>query len=237
VEKGLTGFQLKLIAVTAMLIDHIAWAFVPLETGLGQIMHFVGRITAPTMCFFIAEGYRHTRSLPRYVLRLALFALISQIPFTYYDYGRAAFFPLNVIYTLILGLLAIHCYAAIPQESMRWTAITLLILLSIPADWNMFGVLLCLGFYVLRDNWMRLAGFLVGLTLVLAAWLIAAELTAGYDFTTALRRNWFHLGILLNLLLLPRYNGLRGGGRWTRWLFYVFYPMHLAVIGLLRWRS
>ena len=59
-QKGLTAFQLKLIAITAMLIDHLAWYYVDLDTGLGQLLHMVGRLTAPIMCFFIAEGYRHT---------------------------------------------------------------------------------------------------------------------------------------------------------------------------------
>ena len=95
--KGLSAFQLKVIAIVAMLIDHIAWAFVPLDTFLGQAMHFVGRTTAPTMCFFIAQGYKHTRSLPA-TWRLAVFALISQIPFSYYNLAPQDF-PLNVIYT------------------------------------------------------------------------------------------------------------------------------------------
>ena len=91
-QKGLTAFQLKLIAITAMLIDHLAWYYVDLDTGLGQLLHMVGRLTAPIMCFFIAEGYRHTRSLRRYAARLAVFALISQLPFTYYSLGRGRCF-------------------------------------------------------------------------------------------------------------------------------------------------
>ena len=69
--------ELKYLAMAAMLIDHIAWAFVPLNSMPGQLMHFVGRLTGPTMAFFLAEGYIHTRDRKKYGLRLGLFALIS----------------------------------------------------------------------------------------------------------------------------------------------------------------
>ena len=72
--------RLKYLAVLAMLLDHIAWAFVPTASVLGQLMHTVGRLTAPIMLYFLAEGYVHTRSLPRYAGRLALFTLISWSP-------------------------------------------------------------------------------------------------------------------------------------------------------------
>jgi uncharacterized membrane protein len=52
--------QLKYIAIVAMLIDHIAWAFVPTYTVLGEVMHFIGRLTGPVMAYFLAEGYIHT---------------------------------------------------------------------------------------------------------------------------------------------------------------------------------
>lgn len=69
--------QLKYIVIIAMLIDHIAWAFVPTASLLGQIMHFIGRLTAPTMAFFVAEGYHYTRNFKKYALRMAVFAAVS----------------------------------------------------------------------------------------------------------------------------------------------------------------
>ena len=60
--------QLKYIVILAMLIDHIAWAFVPTASIPGQLMHFIGRLTAPTMAFFVAEGYIHTHNIKNYAL-------------------------------------------------------------------------------------------------------------------------------------------------------------------------
>ena len=80
-EKGLTRAQLKYLAITAMVVDHTAWGFVEFMSPLGQIMHLFGRLTLPIMCFFVAEGYRHTSNLKKYILRMAVFALITIIPF------------------------------------------------------------------------------------------------------------------------------------------------------------
>lgn len=233
-RKGLTGFQLKLIAIAAMLIDHVAWAFVDTGTSIGQLMHFVGRITGPTMCFFIAEGYRHTRSLPRYLARLAVFAALSQVPFAYYNMGRASLFPLNVIYTLGLGLLAVHCMETV-SESKQWLVITALVLMSVPADWGIYGVFLCMAFYGWRENWRKLSLVVSAGAVGLTVMQVAALMAGGYDFWPAVSQSWFHLGIVINVFLLPLYNGERGGGAWGRWIFYVFYPLHLAILGWLRW--
>lgn len=234
--KGLSAFQLKVIAIVAMLIDHIAWAFVPLDTFLGQAMHFVGRTTAPTMCFFIAQGYKHTRSLPRYVRRLAVFALISQIPFSYYNFGTPGIFPLNVIYTLTLGLLAIHSWETISDDNRRWMVVILLTLLSIPADWSMFGVAMCLIFHIFEEDHMRLNIAMGTMIIVLMGGQLAAEMSLGLSFEKALANSWYHGGLLLGFMLPRLYNGERGGGAWTKWLFYGFYPLHLVVLALLRWR-
>ena len=109
--------QLKYLVIAAMLIDHIAWAFVPTASILGQIMHFIGRLTAPTMAYFVSEGYHYTRSVKKYAFRLGIFAIISWIPFVYFEFGTLPIYYVNghlfiqpaigVIYTLFLGLMAI----------------------------------------------------------------------------------------------------------------------------------
>jgi len=58
--------QLKYIVIVAMLIDHIAWGFVYMDSVLGQVMHFIGRLTGPTMVYFIVEGYLHTRNVKKF---------------------------------------------------------------------------------------------------------------------------------------------------------------------------
>ena len=68
---------LKWIAVGCMLLDHLAWAFIETASLPGQICHLIGRVTAPVMCYFIAEGYFHTRNIKRYALRLGNFDFLA----------------------------------------------------------------------------------------------------------------------------------------------------------------
>ena len=102
--KGLDRTQLKFIAICAMVCDHAAWGFVEFMSPLGQLMHIIGRLTVPTMCFFVAEGFRHTSSIKEYIQRMALFAVVAMLPFylffhEIYDYRQ------NIIFDLLLGLL------------------------------------------------------------------------------------------------------------------------------------
>ena len=62
-RRGLSRNQLKYLVIVAMVIDHVAWAVVPLLSWQGQLMHAIGRLTGPTMAFFVAEGYLHTRDV------------------------------------------------------------------------------------------------------------------------------------------------------------------------------
>ena len=81
--KCLNSNALKIVAIIAMTIDHLAWLIFPsYDTSfLPVLMHIIGRITCPIMCFFIAEGYYHTKNLKKYILRLFIFALISHVPY------------------------------------------------------------------------------------------------------------------------------------------------------------
>ena len=78
-KRGLDSNAVKLIAIAAMTIDHIAWALWPgyPHELLPLLMHLIGRVTCPVMCFFIAEGYHYTRDVNKYTLRLFAFALVS----------------------------------------------------------------------------------------------------------------------------------------------------------------
>ena len=93
--------ELKYLVIIAMLIDHIAWAFVPTASLLGQIMHIIGRLTGPTMAYMLADGYYYTRSVKKYACRLGIFALLSWIPFSYFELGHIGL-QFGVIYTLSL---------------------------------------------------------------------------------------------------------------------------------------
>ena len=121
-----------------MLIDHIAAVFARNDLMLYISMRFIGRIAAPVMFFFIAEGYSHTRNKNKYALRLAVFAAVSYLPFVWFMLialpNGNGYYELNVIYTLLLGYLALRANREISELWIRVAVICLLMLLSIPGD-------------------------------------------------------------------------------------------------------
>ena len=84
-KKTLDANKLKLIAIIAMTLDHIAWLLFPgySDGALPVVMHIIGRLTCPIMCYFIAEGYYHTRNIRKYTFRLFLFAVISHFAYIF----------------------------------------------------------------------------------------------------------------------------------------------------------
>lgn len=224
----LNAFKLKLIAIGAMLIDHIAFAFInDSSLASGRIMHFIGRLTAPIMCFFIAEGYKHTRSIWRYFGRLLIFALISQIPYSLFLTGNIFALNFNVLYTLALGLLAIYVYDNVEYVPTRVLFIGGIMFLSLFGDWFFIGVSLCLLFHIFRDDFKKQFLGMVLLT-VLTIFFADDGGMGGSIFSS------YHWGILMTLPLLYLYNGEKGGGKYGRWLFYIFYPAHLLAIWLVQ---
>lgn len=245
VKWGLTASQLKTIAIVAMIIDHIAWAFVPMQSALGVAMHFVGRITGPTMFFFIAEGYHHTRNANKYTLRLGIFALISWLPFYYFEFGRLpslqSYAPVGVIYTLFLALLAVRARHEIKNGLLRVVAILACIGLSVIGDWPIYGVVITLLFDIFRGNYKRqfISISIVFLTTILPPFigLINAEAIQGVQnyIPRLISGTIIQIGQFLPLILLRFYNGQRGGGgAFSKWFFYIIYPLHLLIIGFIR---
>ena len=159
---GLSLNHLKAVAVAAMVIDHIAFAFVPDGTLLAILLHSIGKITGPTMFFAAVEGCHHTRNLNRYLLRLAVFALVSWFPFLYFHFGgdlaAIQLMRPNVIYTIFLGVLAVRIRRS-PRLCSAWKVLLILLLfiLSVPADWGYTGVVIILVFDYYYGSWKHQA--------------------------------------------------------------------------------
>lgn len=205
----MTGFQLKLLAMLAMTADHIGAVFFP-EIPL---LRWIGRLAMPVLCFFIGEGLRHTRSPRRYLLRLTGFALLSELPFDLAFYGGIEWGHQNVYFTLALGLLALWAIQSRGMEGWLLALTAALAAELLGCDYGMYGVLLIL----LLDRFHRAR----------SEQLAAAALLnlAFFDLQTQTLS-------LIALPLLWLYNGKRG--RDDRRLFYLYYPAHLCVLGILR---
>ncbi|MEE3417106.1 MAG: TraX family protein [Prevotella sp.] len=224
--------QIKYIAIIAMIIDHIAWTFVPITSVLGQVMHVIGRLTGPTMAFMIAEGYVHTRDVKKYAVRLGIFALISWPPFSLFENGVWPSLSLSVIYPLFLGLIAVWMWdKSEASKGSKIAALVGLCILSIVGDWAFMDVLWVFFFYIYRDRpkakWIAfsiVALFEVGFSQLMS-------ITTGHPFRQA-----FQWGVFLVIPILSYcYNGEPGSKKpFHKWFFYIFYPGHLLILYILK---
>lgn len=217
---GLTGNQLKLIALAAMTIDHIGVQFFPQSA----ILRIIGRLALPIFAYMIAQGCRYTKNKHRYLATIAGVALGCQIVY---------FFAMGSLYQCILVTFSLSIAlifaldAAIKKPSFMRISAALLTFLSVwfisdmlprflpgfYVDYGFFGILLPVLIWLGRDKWQSIV--LCGIGLVF--------LSIGNSI------QWFSL---LTLPLLALYNGSRGKAK-LKYLFYIYYPAHLALIYLI----
>ncbi len=246
-KRGLSVFQLKLIAIFAMLADHTAFAFLPPGTGAYFILRFFGRLTGPIMFFCAVQGYRHTRNLKRYLVRLFLFAVISYLPFVLLsaqgEISNLDFLHFSVIHTIFLGVLGLYVRHTVESSLLKGLLLAFLLMLSLPGDWGGIGFVMILVFDFFYEN---LSGQMVGYLLIVLfgggilqflSYPISQFLaTGGWEADLSyLLYGGINLGLFLPMVCIARYNGKPGVGKsWAKWLFYIFYPAHLLLIALLR---
>lgn len=126
-SKPLAAFHLKLIALTTMIIDHVGAVF-PFPTLVNSLMRGIGRMAFPIYAFLIAEGCQYTRSREKYLLRLGLFALISELPFDrafyprylqLFSFGENFLISTNVFYTMFLAVACVHIWETLRRQARR----------------------------------------------------------------------------------------------------------------------
>lgn len=243
--KTATSDFIKLIAILCMTGDHIAWAVFPgfSHEPLAVLLHLLGRITCPVMCYFAAEGFYRTRSVKKYALRLLALAFVSHFAYIYASgrvTGLADFIPFrsggflngtSVIFSLLAGLLML-CVAKsekIKSTVLRAVLIAALCIISLCADWGFIAPLAVLCFGLFRGRF-RLQAF--SLAVLTALWAVFFIITADRFY------GFLQFGMLLSLPLLALYGGRRSKNpklsKFMKWAFYVYYPAHLFIIGLLK---
>lgn len=234
-KKTLNGDQLKLIAILAMTVDHVTDLIYPGFPAVPAaiLLHMVGRLTAPIMWFFISEGFHYTRDIKKYLLRLGGFAVISHFAYCFafgidpVPFRSGIFNQTSVMYPLFVGALVLWLQnsGVGMREWQRTAAVFLLIWSAFPGDWSCIAVLSVVGMYRNRGNLKK------QMTAILPWVLLYAAISFFFvDRAYGLVQPF----VFLVYPLLKRYNGQRGKGKGMKWFFYLYYPAHLAVIGLLR---
>lgn len=234
--KVLNRDVIKYIAMFTMLLNHIATIFFSSGERIREIFLDTGYFTAVTMCYFLVEGYQYTHSKKKYALRLLVFAVISQAPYVLAFCEE--FIMLNMMFTLLFCFLIICVMeSGMPKLSKALLCI-LLIFVSLFSDWALLAPVYTILFVKCRGSKKKTA----------AAYGAAAVLFMGFNYLnyrmlyeTALQAVLPSLatgmGIIVSgIVILVFYNGKRmeKGREFSKWFFYLFYPVHLLVLGIIR---
>lgn len=242
--KGLDSNVIKIIAIVAMTMDHIAWTVWPeySKEPLPILLHLIGRITAPVMCYFIAEGYHYTRNVGKYTRRLFLFAAISHFPYllaSIHFVDWLSFIPFyygdilnqtSVMWPLAWGLvmLRINDSPKIKSNGLKALLILLICLVTFPSDWSCIASLCVLAFGTNRGKFkVQMLWMLLYVAVYAAVYALALDPVYGL----------LQMGVILAVPVLALYNGQRGSSKRVndvmKWFFYAYYPVHLLILGCI----
>jgi len=270
IKQGLNATQLKVIALVTMLIDHIGAIIFPqliehadsLQTfivleGIMVILRLIGRLSFPIFAFLIVNGFYHTKNRKNYLVRLSLFAILSE-PF--FDFAsKGVWLELthqNVFFTLALGLLAIWGYDNIhKEEKFNFIAglyvFTIgLIASNLRTDYNFYGILMIFVMYLFFEHKARLNWVVMILNFLfwggnLGMWpyipsiihdMYGLSMTNGAGITIQVLVYLEYIAQLFCVLALwpiSKYNGQKGTRELNKYFFYSFYPIHLLLLGLI----
>lgn len=240
----------KIIAVISMTLDHATKTFLTqpflveyfgmdliTSSRILDIIEALGRIAFPLYAFGMAQGCTYTKSRKKFLLRLLIFAVLSEVPFQLaLNYGSIVLLPLpitNVLFTLLIGSLCCFIWDFFRKKKLVWAAVfpigALVLLAEIcHSDYGGIGVLFVLLPYLFREKKWKLAA-LGGMVLVL---YLARPLVTGYSL------HWSYLICALSAVgILALYNGQEGRhNKFSQYFFYAYYPLHLLLFfGLGQW--
>lgn len=230
---GLNRDVIKYVAMFTMFLNHFANVFLPVNSMLAEVLMNVGYFTAPVMCYFLVEGYQYTHSKQKYGQRLLLFAFLSEIPFVW----ATGFFALNMIFTLFFCFLLLCLQEKETNPFRRRAGTVLLFIATMFSDWALFAPMFTLLFWKNRGNQKGIVKtFVIGGSLFgLMNLLNYLEL---YPFAEALLHSLFSVvGVAAaGIVITCFYNGKRAerGRVFSKWFFYLFYPLHLLALCAVR---
>lgn len=221
----MSSFVIKIIAVITMVVDHLGLFMFPQL----DYLRVIGRLSFPLFAWSISNGAKHTKNINAYLARLFAFGTISQIPyFLLYREVNIHQMGLNIFFTLFLGLLSIKIWRSEQSKTLRITEIILISAIGqlINVSYGAVGILSIVFFYIFEGNF-RLC-FLSQFFLYVVVWF-------GLMFVGVYEVTYFSItqpAALFSLLLIYQYNGEQGIK--AKYLFYLFYPLHLLMFYLIK---
>lgn len=237
--KKLSSFTLHVLAMILMLCDHLWATLLPGQEWLTCI----GRIAFPIFAFMIAEGFYQTSNRKKYLKRMFIFALISEIPFNLImSSGLINPFHQNVLFTFTLAILfmmLIEKIKNIKNNILKYVLIVIVFFASMLVgmltfvDYYTIGIATVLVFYLFKEKtWYNLL-----IQLLLIIWLNVSVMSGyGYELNILGYNIFFAQQGFAVLSLIPiwLYNGNQGyHEKWFKYFCYLFYPCHLLIIYII----
>lgn len=233
-NKGLNANQLKLIAIAAMTIDHFTWTVFPGYSTEWWVIffHLIGRLTAPIMWFFIAEGYHYTHDMKKYIKRLFLLAVISHFTYnfcfgiSFIPFQTSVFNQTGVVWLLAWGLVLLCINDSEKLKHWQKSLLCALIcVITFPSDWSCIATMAILTIGANRGNFKKqMTGMMVCTVMYAVVYFMFIDKVYAI----------IQLGTCLTIPLLRLYNGEKGSWKGMSRLFYIYYPAHLVIFGIIR---
>lgn len=227
----MTAFSLKIVACISMFLCHIP--FVYSDTLIP--LFYIGRLAFPIYGFLISEGYAHTKDVKKYLTRLIVFAVISQIP-AYLLFVGTTFEKLyfNVFFTLSTGLISIMAYEKINNKIISFPIVFILAIIAekLRFDYGAIGILIIFTFHLFRNNKIKMT-----LAEIFLMILFYIEKSTHFAFTISnVQFLLINLMFMISsLLFISAYNGKKGkSSKYIQLGFYLFYPAHLILLIILK---
>lgn len=233
-NKPLNRDTIKYIAVFTMVLNHYAHIIGTGSDILDKVFINIGCFTMPTMLFFLVEGYGYTRSKSKYLLRLFIFSLFSLVPFI------VAFdiFVFSVMTTITVCFLILVCMERIENSLIKFLVLSLLTAFTLFCDWAVIAPIFTLILAARRNEGKSTSGsylIMVAVYIVIDMFLYQ---NPSADFLLSLENALCgSLGIAVSgIVITTLYNGRQAqkGRAFSRWFFYIFYPVHLLILAGIR---
>jgi TraX protein len=226
-NKYLSSTSLKIIAILTMLIDHIGFIFYPDiidDHSLYLSLRLIGRIAFPIFTFLLVEGFYHTRNRNHYLIRLGIFALVTEVIFDLAFYDKLFYWQhQNVLFTFAIGLIAIDFYDknVITNPTKGTLAFIIIAIISevFRSDYGLIGIGMIFAFTAFRSNFKALAISII---------IINVMTITNFNYLESMLQAFASLALIFIYL----YNGKRGFN--LKYFFYWFYPVHLLILYLIK---
>lgn len=236
-EKNIDIFKLKIIGMITMTMLNLALSGIIKNYLITVPLGIIGCMSITIFAFLIVEGYRHTSSLNKYMLRILLVTAISAYPYQWV-FGTAQFDPRNFFNSALTAFICLGSLYMYDRMKTKETKIFFLVFITsvsiiLSFEWAPFAILLTLIIHIYRDKEKIMYFYIItGYTVLFVVSLVTLLMNPEYSNKAELVNGIRQIGCLLALPLIKKYNG--NLGKPFKWPLYFYYPILLLTLFFIK---